>query len=91
MAAVLAFGTLTGCNNNSESGGFDKSKRIFSSILLAAVGVFLAAAVLFLFVLYDYFSGVSRSQLRTETELAAKAVSDEGADFLMDCELTITA
>lgn len=57
------------------------TKRIFYSILLAAVGVFLAAAVLFLFVLYDYFSGVSRSQLRTETELAAKAVSDEGADF----------
>lgn len=57
------------------------TKRIFYSILLAAVGVFLAAAVLFLFVLYDYFSGVSRSQLRTETELAAKAVSDEGVDF----------
>lgn len=28
MAAVLAFGTLTGCNSNSESGGFDNSKAI---------------------------------------------------------------
>lgn len=28
ISAVLAFGTLTGCNNNSESGGFDNSKVI---------------------------------------------------------------
>lgn len=57
------------------------TKRIFYSIFLAAIGVFLAAVLLFLFVLYDYFSDVSRSQLRTEAELAAKAVSDEGTTF----------
>lgn len=57
------------------------TKRIFYSILLASIGVFAAAIALFLFVLYDYFSGVSKSQLRIETELAAKAVAYEGADF----------
>ena len=49
--------------------------------MLAAIGVFLAVIVLFLLVLYDYFSGVSRSQLRVEAELAAKAVSAEGTAF----------
>lgn len=57
------------------------TKRIFYSIMLAAIGVFLAVIVLFLLVLYDYFSGVSRSQLRVEAELAAKAVSAEGTAF----------
>lgn len=57
------------------------TKRIFYSIFLAAIGIFLAAVLLFLFVLYDYFSDVSRSQLRTETEILAVAVSDEGAKF----------
>lgn len=57
------------------------TKRIFYSIMMAAIGVFLAATVLFLLVLYDYFSGVSRSQLRVEAELAAKAVSAEGTAF----------
>lgn len=57
------------------------TKRIFYSIILAAIGVFLAAIVLFLLVLYDYFSGVSRSQLRVEAELASKAVSAEGTAF----------
>lgn len=57
------------------------TKRIFYSIMLAAIGVFLAAIVLFLLVLYDYFSGVSKVQLRAETKLAAKAVSVEGINF----------
>lgn len=55
--------------------------RIFRSILLAAVGVFLATTVLFLLCLYDYFSGAAKRQLRSETELAAKAVSVEGEKF----------
>lgn len=54
------------------------TKRIFRSICLAAVGVFLASAVLFLWVLYNYFSAVQWDRLRVETELAAHAVSREG-------------
>ena len=57
------------------------TKRIFRSIILAAVGVFLASAVLFLWVLYDYFSAVQVDQLRAETELAAHAVSREGMGY----------
>lgn len=57
------------------------TKRIFRSICAAAIGVFLASVVLFLWVLYDYFSAVARDQLRAETELAAKAVALEGIDY----------
>lgn len=57
------------------------TKRIFRSIILAAVGVFLASAVLFLWVLYDYFSAVQVDQLRAETELAVHAVSQEGMGY----------
>lgn len=67
------------------------TKRIFYSIMLAAIGVFLASAVLFLLVLYDYFSGVSRLQSRSETELAARVVSVEGTAFLKRSKRIITA
>lgn len=57
------------------------TKRIFHSICFVALGVFLASVVLFMGVLYDYFSGVQKEQLRTQTELTAKAVSDEGLRY----------
>lgn len=57
------------------------TKRIFRSICLAAIGVFLASVALFLWVLYDYFGSVQMGQLRTETELAAHGVEYAGATF----------
>ena len=57
------------------------TKRIFQSICLAAIGVFLASVALFLWVLYDYFGSVQMGQLRTETELAAHGVEYAGAAF----------
>lgn len=58
------------------------TKRIFRSICLAAIAVFLASVALFLFVLYDYFGNVQQNQLRTQTELAAQGVESAGADYL---------
>lgn len=57
------------------------TRRIFRSICVAALGVFAATAALFLLVLYNYFAGVQRNQLRMQTELAAHAAANEGVGF----------
>lgn len=58
------------------------TKRIFRSIFLVAISIFLASVVLFMGVLYDYFSGVQQSQLRMQTDLAAQGVAHEGVSYL---------
>ena len=57
------------------------TKRIFRSICLVAVAVFLASVALFLCVLYDYFGNVQQNQLKTQTELAAQGVEAVGAEY----------
>ncbi|MCI9271256.1 MAG: PAS domain-containing sensor histidine kinase [Dorea sp.] len=57
------------------------TKRIFRSIFLTALGVFLASALLFMGVLYEYFSVVQLSQLRMQTDLAAQGAEKEGLRF----------
>lgn len=57
------------------------TKRIFRSISLVAIGVFLSSVVLFLGVLYDYFSGVQQSQLQTQANLVAQGVIRNGSDY----------
>lgn len=57
------------------------TKRIFRSICLAAIVVLIASIALFMGVLYDYFSGVQRGQLRMQTELAAHGVENEGMGY----------
>lgn len=57
------------------------TKRIFYSICLAALGIFIACVALFLPVLYDYFGGVQKNQLAMQTELAAHAVANEGMEY----------
>ena len=58
------------------------TKRIFRSICLVAIAVFLACVALFLGVLYDYFGNVQQNQLKTQTELAAQGVENAGAEYL---------
>lgn len=58
------------------------TKRIFHAICFVALGVFFACAIVFMGMLYDYFGDIRRSQLKNQTELAARAVADEGMDFL---------
>ncbi len=69
------------------------TKRIFRAIYMVALGVFLASAVLFMDVLYGYFSGVQREQLRTQVNLAAQGAAHEGIRYFDglpdgDCRIT---
>lgn len=57
------------------------TKRIFRSICLVALGVFLACITLFMGVLYEYFSSVQEKQLKIQTDLAAQAVANEGLEY----------
>ncbi len=57
------------------------TKRIFRSICLVAMSVFLACVLLFMGVLFDYFSDVQQSQLRMQTALAAQGVGHEGSGY----------
>lgn len=57
------------------------TKRIFQSVFIVALSVFFASIVLFMGVLYDYFSGVQYSQLRMQTNLAAQGAENEGIAY----------
>lgn len=58
------------------------SKRIFRSTLMIAAGVLLAALVIILGCLYDYFGAVQANQLKDELRLAAYAVEESGQSYL---------
>lgn len=58
------------------------TKRIFRTIFTVAISVFIASALVFMTVLYDYFSTVQQNQLRMQTELAAQGVQNEGKKYL---------
>ena len=56
-------------------------RHIFRSICMVA---FVAVISLFILItgrLYSYFTGVQFQQLKVQTELASKAVNDEGMDY----------
>ncbi len=57
------------------------TKRIFRSICLVALSVFAASLVLFMGILYDYFTGVQKNQLQMQTNLAAQGVANEGRAY----------
>lgn len=57
------------------------TRRIFRSISIVALSIFIATVVLFLGVLFDYFSAVQRNQLKMQTTLAAQGVANEGGDY----------
>lgn len=58
------------------------TKRIFRTIFAVAISIFLASSILFLAVLYDYFSEIGQNQLRMQIGLASQGVKDEGLDYL---------
>lgn len=63
-------------------------KRIFRSICFVALTVFLAAIVLIMGVLYEYFSQVQQEQLKMQTNLAAQGVANEGISFFQDLHVS---
>ena len=60
------------------------TKRIFRTIFSVAISIFLASALLFMTVLYNYFFEIGQDQLRMQTDLASKGVEDEGLDYLQN-------
>lgn len=69
------------------------TKRIFRSIFLVAIGVFLASAALFVGALYDYFSSIQKAQLNLQTRLTAQGISLEGLRYFdgldtQNCRIT---
>ena len=63
------------------------TKRIFRSIWLVALAVFLASVVLIMGVLYSYFTAVQQKQLRTETMLTAQGVTLKGDSYFEGLDL----
>lgn len=57
------------------------TKRIFRSIYIVALGVFIASAICIMGALYNYFTGVQQTQLKVQTNLAAQGVVNEGAGY----------
>lgn len=64
------------------------TKRIFRSICFVALTVFLAAIVLIMGVLYEYFSQVQQEQLKMQTNLAAQGVANEGISYFQDLHVS---
>lgn len=58
------------------------TRRIFRSISLVAMAVFLAMLVFIMGVMYSYFTALQRDQLREETDLAAQGAALEGEAYL---------
>ena len=63
------------------------TKRIFRTVFVVAISIFIASAVLFMTVLYDYFSGIQQNQLRMQIDLASQGVEDEGLDYLKNLNI----
>lgn len=57
-------------------------KRIFRSICLAALTVFLASLILIVGMLYNNFSAEQQKQLSQQTELVAQGITAQGAAFI---------
>lgn len=57
------------------------TKRIFRSTFIVALVVFIASLILIMGVLYGYFSGTQKAQLKMQTSLAAQGVSHEGIGY----------
>lgn len=64
------------------------TKRIFKSICIVAVSVFLSSVILFMGVLYDYFVSIQRRQLRMQTDLAAQGAANEGIAYFEGLDVT---
>ena len=58
------------------------TKKIFRSILLAAVSVLLASLVIIMGCLYDYYKNVQEKQMRDELRLASYGVEAGGIGYL---------
>ena len=64
------------------------TKRIFRSIWLVAITVFLASILLIMGALYNYFSTIGQAQLKMQTNLAAQGVTNEGINYFNNLDIS---
>ena len=57
------------------------TKRIFQSICLVAMAVFLSSITLIMGVLYGYFSRVQQNSLKIQTDFVSHGVNREGLSY----------
>lgn len=57
------------------------SKKIYKTIWIVAFVVFVASLFFIMGISYEYFTGVQKNQLKTETLLCARGVELSGADY----------
>ncbi len=70
------------------------TKRIFRSVFLVALAIFLATVVMVMSVQYGYFSEAQHRKIKSQTMLAADGVNEGGLDYLkklgnVDCRVTL--
>ena len=70
------------------------TKRIFKSVFLVALAIFLATVVMVMSVQYGYFSDAQHRKIKSQTVLAADGVNKGGVDYLkklgnVDCRVTL--
>lgn len=58
------------------------TKKIFRTIFVVAIVIFLISAILFMTRLYSYFSNINQKMLRSELEFVSKGLEDEGLKYL---------
>lgn len=63
------------------------TKKIFRSICVVTIIVLLSSLILFFGVLYNYFTNEQMEQLKNQTQLAAKGVTDEGQKYLSGLDI----
>lgn len=63
------------------------TNRIFRSICLVALCVFLASLVLIMGMVYSYYSQLQLDQLRTQTQLIAQGASHEGLNYFSNLNI----
>ena len=57
-------------------------RKIFKSTISIAMFTLLFSVIIITGVLYQYFDGVQRSQIKSELQLAAKATEQLGKEYL---------
>ena len=57
------------------------TKRIFKSILTVAAAILVACFIIILGMLYDYFTGLSETEMKTQTAFVAHALENEGESY----------
>ena len=63
------------------------TKKIFNSIWIVAVSVFIFSALFFMGVLYNYFSILQKQQLETQVNMTSQGLENEGVAYLKDLDL----